>query len=482
MRPFVAGQAPARCAGARLQQPVTRTVLARAGPDPTGAPARRSTSMPPEARLREQFASPASTPGATERPGSGRATRARRAPGTYNGTPPPRTTTTRTRSPGPAPRNGTTTALVRAPGQSRRPARPARGDTAVTLKRDDVAGKEVVTRRTGRKLGTVTELRIDPRSLRVRALGLKPSGVAAALDVRAPPASWVPWDAVRQVGDVVLVDSDDDVLRGWVPRPGREEVLEGRAVMTRSALTLGRVRSVEFSPDDGMVRGVLFDPLGIPAIPKEVFGVYRLPATDVLRVEAQSVIVDDDGALYQEQITQGILEALGAWWTASAGVEDPATTEFAAGLTGRAPRQLSPEQQAWVASLLDWMDASGSDLEAYERMYYGRPLPPDMRAAVEAAVAARRAPGRRAAALPPPAGGASRTRSGAGRGLRRSAGRRRRRPRGSAWAGGGSTTSWTRRSRGGRWCWTGTTAGGRRGGGRLAGGEGCGDAGSGRGM
>ena len=73
-------------------------------------------------------------------------------------------------------------------------------------------GTQVITRDTGRRLGVVGEVVVDLDRREVVALGLRDNPLTRFLPGLP---RWMPLDRIRQVGDVILVDSADSLSESF---------------------------------------------------------------------------------------------------------------------------------------------------------------------------------------------------------------------------------------------------------------------------
>ena len=80
--------------------------------------------------------------------------------------------------------------------------------------RSELMGTQVITRDTGRRLGVVGEVVVDVDRREVVALGLRDNPLTRFLPGLP---RWMPLDRIRQVGDVILVDSADSLAEGFNP-------------------------------------------------------------------------------------------------------------------------------------------------------------------------------------------------------------------------------------------------------------------------
>ena len=80
--------------------------------------------------------------------------------------------------------------------------------------RSELMGTQVITRDSGRRLGVVGEVVVDIDRREVVALGLRDNPLTRFLPGLP---RWMPLDSIRQVGDVILVDSTDSLAEGFNP-------------------------------------------------------------------------------------------------------------------------------------------------------------------------------------------------------------------------------------------------------------------------
>ena len=75
-------------------------------------------------------------------------------------------------------------------------------------------GTQVITTDTGRRLGVVGEVVVDIDRREVVALGLRDNPLTRFLPGLP---KWMPLESIKQVGDVILVDSLDSLSDGFSP-------------------------------------------------------------------------------------------------------------------------------------------------------------------------------------------------------------------------------------------------------------------------
>ncbi len=126
-------------------------------------------------------------------------------------------------------------ALVRRPSYA-----PAAQQQPVYLNLSQVTEKAVITRNSGKNLGTVGEAWVDPQRLEVVSFELE-----AKRGVSSTAVGTVPLQALKQIGDVVLVQ--DEAASEQVPLDSRYGFVKllGMEVRSRRGTVLGKVRPAQ---------------------------------------------------------------------------------------------------------------------------------------------------------------------------------------------------------------------------------------------
>jgi sporulation protein YlmC with PRC-barrel domain len=160
----------------------------------------------------------------------------------------------------------------------------------IIISRTLLMDKEVITRTSGRKLGYIHQLYVDPVRLEVFSIYLRPN----LSNFAATSSAHVLLSSLRQIGDVVLVhdekslmDPPGDESFGYVPLIGSE-------VQTEDGQVLGKVRDYLFNPDDGRIMTVRYDALGIPSIPQSLLTCYSINWRDIVAVGPNKMIVSQN--------------------------------------------------------------------------------------------------------------------------------------------------------------------------------------------
>ena len=182
----------------------------------------------------------------------------------------------------------------------------------VLLTRGQLAGKDVVTRTSGARLGVITRLWVDPDAWEVTALDVRPRGSnpleALVSTTIGGAVDHVLLSSLRQVGDVALVHDESAVERRWSSY-GLSTVV-GCDVVTERGVYVGRVRDFEFDPEDGLVQRLIVDALGLPAVPEGVVSAYAVDVGEILSAGADRIVVRDGAEARVEQLSQSLLQRL----------------------------------------------------------------------------------------------------------------------------------------------------------------------------
>lgn len=117
--------------------------------------------------------------------------------------------------------------------------RPPAGapNTAVFLEMSQVLDKDVITRTSGRNLGKVGAMWVDPVKREVVSLDLDEKKTIGSTKIGN-----IPLSALRQIGDVVLVHDEAGLYEADLDGRYGYVVLNGMEVRTRSGDCLGKVR------------------------------------------------------------------------------------------------------------------------------------------------------------------------------------------------------------------------------------------------
>lgn len=172
--------------------------------------------------------------------------------------------------------------------------------------RSEFMGTQVIAKDSGRRLGLVGEIVVDVDRREVVALGLR-DNVLTRLLPGVP--RWMLLREIRQVGDVVLVDSCDAVAEDF--NPERYSRVINCQVITESGEQLGRVLGFSFDVETGELVTLLVAALGVPVLANGVLSTWELGAAEVVSSGPDRIIVYEGAEEKLQQVSSGLLEKLG---------------------------------------------------------------------------------------------------------------------------------------------------------------------------
>jgi len=167
-------------------------------------------------------------------------------------------------------------------------------------------GTQVITRDTGRRLGVVGEVVVDIDRREVVALGLRDNPLTRFLPGLP---RWMPLDRIRQVGDVILVDSADSLAEGF--NPERYSKVINCQVITEAGETLGRVLGFSFDIETGDLTTLVLGAVGVPLLGEGVLSTWELTVEEIVSSGPDRIIVYEGAEEKLKQLGTGLLEKLG---------------------------------------------------------------------------------------------------------------------------------------------------------------------------
>ncbi len=167
-------------------------------------------------------------------------------------------------------------------------------------------GTQVITRDTGRRLGVVGEVVVDIDRREVVALGLRDNPLTRFLPGLP---RWMPLERIKQVGDVILVDSADSLSEGFSPE--RYSRVINCQVITESGQQLGRVLGFSFDIETGELTSLVMGALGVPLLGEGVLSTWEIPVDEIVSSGADRIIVYEGAEEKLKQLNSGFLEKLG---------------------------------------------------------------------------------------------------------------------------------------------------------------------------
>ena len=172
--------------------------------------------------------------------------------------------------------------------------------------RAELMGTQVITRDSGRRLGVVGEVIVDIDRREVVAVGLRDNPLTRFLPGLP---RWMPLDRIRQVGDVILVDSADSLSEGF--NPDRYSRVINCQVITESGHQLGRVLGFAFDIETGELTTLVMGALGVPLLGEGVLSTWEMPVEEIVSSGPDRIIVYEGAEDKLKQLSSGVLEKLG---------------------------------------------------------------------------------------------------------------------------------------------------------------------------
>ena len=164
----------------------------------------------------------------------------------------------------------------------------------------------MITRDTGRRLGVVGEVVVDIDRREVVALGLRDNPLTRFLPGLP---RWMPLDRIRQVGDVILVDSVDSLAEAF--NPDRYSKVINCQVITEAGDQLGRVLGFSFDIETGELATLVIGALGVPLLGEGVLSTWELTVEEIVSSGPDRIIVYEGADEKLKQLGSGLLEKLG---------------------------------------------------------------------------------------------------------------------------------------------------------------------------
>ena len=172
--------------------------------------------------------------------------------------------------------------------------------------RSELMGTQVITRDSGRRLGVVGEVVVDIDRREVVALGLRDNPLTRFLPGLP---RWMPLESIRQVGDVILVDSTDSLIEGFSPE--RYSRVINCQVITESGQQLGRVLGFSFDIETGELTTLVMGAIGVPLLGEGVLSTWEFPVDEIVSSGPDRIIVYEGAEEKLKQLSSGFLEKLG---------------------------------------------------------------------------------------------------------------------------------------------------------------------------
>ena len=167
-------------------------------------------------------------------------------------------------------------------------------------------GTQVITRDTGRRLGVVGEVMVDIDRREVVALGLRDNPLTRFLPGLP---RWMLLEQIRQVGDVILVDSVDSLSEKF--NPERYSRVINSQVISEAGEQLGRVLGFSFDVETGELTTLVMGAVGVPLLGEGILSTWELTVEEIVSSGPDRIIVYEGAEEKLKQLSSGILEKLG---------------------------------------------------------------------------------------------------------------------------------------------------------------------------
>jgi sporulation protein YlmC with PRC-barrel domain len=152
----------------------------------------------------------------------------------------------------------------------------------------------------------VGEVVVDIDRREVVALGLRDNPLTRFLPGLP---RWMPLQSIRQVGDVILVDSADSLAEGF--NPDRYSKVINCQVVTEAGEQLGKVLGFSFDIETGELTTLVLGALGIPLLGEGVLSTWELTVEEIVSSGPDRIIVYEGAEEKLKQLGTGLLEKLG---------------------------------------------------------------------------------------------------------------------------------------------------------------------------
>ena len=172
--------------------------------------------------------------------------------------------------------------------------------------RSELMGTQVITTDTGRRLGVVGEVVVDIDRREVIALGLRDNPFTRFLPGLP---RWMPLESIKQVGDVILVDSLDSLSDNFSPDKYGKVI--NCQVITESGQLLGRVLGFSFDIETGELISLVTGAIGVPLLGEGVLSTWEIPVDEIVSNGTDRIIVYEGAEDKLNQLSSGLLEKLG---------------------------------------------------------------------------------------------------------------------------------------------------------------------------
>jgi len=227
--------------------------------------------------------------------------------------------------------------------------------------RSELMGTQVITTDTGRRLGVVGEVVVDIDRREVVALGLRDNPLTRFLPGLP---KWMPLESIKQVGDVILVDSLDSLSESFSPE--RYGKVINCQVITESGQLLGRVLGFSFDIETGDLISLVMGAVGVPLLGEGVLSTWEIPVEEIVSSGTDRIIVYEGAEEKLNQLSSGLLEKLGV---GGSSWDERETNGYSANLVPVENQLLSGSESEQQNNLVEEYEEEVVDQDNYEDVY-----------------------------------------------------------------------------------------------------------------
>ncbi|MDC3121714.1 PRC-barrel domain-containing protein [Prochlorococcus sp. AH-716-J21] len=227
--------------------------------------------------------------------------------------------------------------------------------------RSELMGTQVITTDTGRRLGLVGEVVVDLDRREVVALGLRDNPLTRFLPGLP---KWMPLASIKQVGDVILVDSLDSLSESFSPE--RYGKVINCQVITESGQLLGRVLGFSFDIETGDLISLVMGAVGVPLLGEGVLSTWEIPVEEIVSSGTDRIIVYEGAEEKLNQLSSGLLEKLGV---GGSSWDEREANGYSANLVPVENQLLSGSESEQQNNLVEEYEEEVFDQDNYEDVY-----------------------------------------------------------------------------------------------------------------
>ena len=172
-----------------------------------------------------------------------------------------------------------------------------------------VLGLQILSKRSAKRLGIVTQIWLDVDQRRVMGMTVAERFIPGT-PIGIGDTFFMSLDNIDLLGpDAILVD-DESVLEDILITE-RYTTLINNEVVTESGEPLGKVRDFKFDPETGELLFLIVASIGNPLIPATLISTYELDVNEIIAVGRDRIIVTEGMEDRMTQLSKGLLERLG---------------------------------------------------------------------------------------------------------------------------------------------------------------------------